>query len=99
DMRGGSVAARSAALDRVLVEAQARDAVTLWHLLSRVDVDQRGRVFDRLAELAPPPSGVTRDGVTAGRHDMLDQWWDKLGLGTTSWWRTWKQQWKENPSR
>lgn len=95
DMRGGSAQQRAAALERVLNEAQVRDVVTLWHLLTRVDADQRGRVFDRLAELVPPPDGVTRDGVLAGRDDMLDQWWDAFGFGTASWWRTWKQQWRD----
>jgi hypothetical protein len=100
DVNGGSAAARAAALGRLLAEARPRDEVTLWHLLSRVDLDQRDRVFDRLAEFVAPPAGVTRDGIRAGRREMLDAWWDALDLGTTSWWRTWKQQWRDNwPSR
>jgi len=95
DVGGGSMEERAAAVERVLVESRERDTVTLWHLLSRVDPDQRDRVFDRLAGFIPPPAGVTRAGIRAGRRDMLDQWWDKLGLGTTDWWRTWKQQWRE----
>jgi hypothetical protein len=87
--------ARAGALDRVLADARPRDTVTLWHLLSRVEPDARGRVFDRLAAFVAPPSGVTRDGITAGRRDMLDAWWEALGLGTASWWRTWKQPWRE----
>jgi hypothetical protein len=94
DMQGGSRADRAAALDRLLAEARAQDTVTLWHLLTRVDPDLRGRVFDRLAAYVPPPDAVTREGIRAGRRDMLDRWWDALGLGTTSWWRTWKQPWK-----
>jgi hypothetical protein len=95
DMKGGSAAQRSVALDRILSEAGERDTVTLWHLLSRVDANDRDRVFDRLAQLKPAPPGVTREGIRAGRRDMLDLWWDTLDLGTTSWWRTWKQQWRE----
>ena len=72
----------SAALSRVLEEAQERDEVTLWHLLTRVNGADRDRVFDRLAQFVPPPSTVTRDGIRAGRRDMLDAWWDALGLGT-----------------
>jgi hypothetical protein len=93
DLNGGSAANRGAALGRVLDESRARDTVTLWHLLTRVDVDQRDRVFDRLAEFVAPPAGVTREGIRDGRKDMLDRWWDALGLGTASWWRTWKQPW------
>jgi hypothetical protein len=81
-----------AALSRVLAEAQERDEVTLWHLLTRVDgAGERDRVFDRLAQFVPPPPGVTREGIRAGRRDMLDSWWDALGLGTAAWWRTWKR--------
>ena len=81
----------SAAVSRVLDESLERDEVTLWHLLTRVPMDERDRVFDRLARFVAPPAGVTREGVRAGRREMLDQWWDALGLGTASWWRTWKQ--------
>jgi hypothetical protein len=95
DMRGGSPADRSAALTRVLDEATERDTVTLWHLLTRVDGSDRDRVFDRLTHFVPPPAGVTREGIRAGRREMLDAWWDKLGLGTTRWWRVWKQPWRE----
>ena len=80
-----------AALSTILAEAQERDEVTLWHLLTRVDAGERDRVFDRLSQFAPPPPGVTRDGIRAGRRDMLDAWWDAFGLGTASWWRTWKR--------
>ena len=90
---GRGTETRQAALDRVLADARPRDAVTLWHLLSRGDPSQRGRVFDRLSQFVPPPSGVTRAGVLAGQRQMLDDWWDALGLGGANWWRVWKQQW------
>jgi len=96
DMHAGSAQQRAAALDRVLNEAQIRDAFTVWHLLSRVDADQRGRVFDRLAELVPPPASVTREGILKLDQQMLDDWWDAFGLDTASWWRKWKQQWRED---
>jgi hypothetical protein len=78
------------ALGAVLAGARERDALTLWHLLARTAGEQRGKVFDRLAELLPPPPQVTREGVLGGDHAMLDAWWDKLGLGDTEWWRMWK---------
>ena len=81
----------AAAVSRVLEESIERDEVTLWHLLARVPVAERDRVFEGLSRFVAPPAGVTRDGIRAGRRDMLDQWWDALGLGTASWWRTWKQ--------
>jgi hypothetical protein len=95
DMQGGTANDRSAALSRVLGEAREGDTVTLWHLLSRVDPAERDRVYDGLAQFVPPPPEVTREGVRAGRTDMLDRWWDALGLGTTNWWRVWRQPWRE----
>jgi hypothetical protein len=91
---GGTAAARASAVSLVLSEARDRDVVTLWHLLTRVGPQDRGAVFDRLASFVPPPSGVTREGIAVGRREMLDAWWDALGLGTASWWRTWKQPWR-----
>lgn len=78
---------RAAALDRLLSEARPNDAITLWHLLSRVEGAERDRVFDRLATFAPPPADVTRDGVRAGTADLLDRWWTGAKLGPPRRWR------------
>jgi len=78
------------ALDRVLTIAGEKDALSLWHLLARTSSVQRGRVYDRLAALLPPPAGVTREGILSGDREMLDRWWGELGLGSASWWRQWK---------
>ena len=90
----GEPARRKLALDDVLEQATSRDAITLWHLLRRVEPGDRSRVFDSLAAFAAPPASVTRAGIVAGDRRMLDAWWDELGLGTTSWWRTWKREWR-----
>ncbi len=90
DFDAGDAAGHAEALDVVLAEARGRDALTLWHLLSRTSGDERARVYDRLAELVPPPAGVMREGVLQGDGHMRDLWWDALGLGDTSWWRIWK---------
>ena len=84
---------RGAALDAVLADARPRDAFTMWHLLARVPVEDRDRVFDGLARLVPPPGGVDRDGIRRGDRSMLDAWWTALGLGTSDWWRTWERPW------
>lgn len=63
-----------AALDTILAEARTRDTLTLWHLLARVDGARRVRVYERLAELSPPPVGVTRDGVLRLDEPMLQLW-------------------------
>ncbi|MFL6278869.1 MAG: hypothetical protein ACJ731_02050 [Vicinamibacterales bacterium] len=81
---------RSSAFDLVLSSARRRDAMTLWHLLTRGTPGERERVYDRLAQLVPPPAGATRDAVLKGHREALDQWWDALGLDSATWWRLWK---------
>ena len=82
---------RDAALKTILAEARPRDAFSLWHLLNRVDPVERPQVYDRLAQLAPPPDGVTRDAILRGDRRALDLWWDALGHGDASWFRFWKR--------
>jgi hypothetical protein len=71
--------ARAEALTILLAEARPRDAFTLLNLFRRVDAEDRGRLYDRLAVLLPPPAGVTRQNAVDG--DDMSGWWDKLGLG------------------
>ena len=82
--------ARSNALQTTLAKSRKRDALTLWHLLARTDGDDRLRVYNRLAELIPPPPQVTPEAVMRGDHAALDMWWEKLELGSAEWWRIWK---------
>jgi hypothetical protein len=84
-----------AALDTVLGSARPKDALTLWHLLSRGTAAERAKVFDRMAVLAPPPPGVTRQAVVDGSPAALDAWFNTLGLDSISWWRFWKGPWKK----
>ncbi|HVG29458.1 MAG TPA: zf-HC2 domain-containing protein [Pyrinomonadaceae bacterium] len=62
------------ALASVLKEARARDTLTLWHLLARTSGADRVRVYERLAQLAPPPANVTREGALALDRRTLDDW-------------------------
>lgn len=84
---------RSSELSTILAESRKRDALTLWHLLSRVSDADRGRVYNRLATLVPPPAKVTRDGVLHLDQQMLDLWWSELGFGDISLWRTYERGW------
>ena len=76
--RDASELENTRALEVVLANARVRDTLTLWHLLSRVDGVDRASVYDRMAELVPPPAGVTREEVLALNPQMLDSWKDKL---------------------
>jgi hypothetical protein len=84
---------RSGDLAMVLGQARKRDALTLWHLLMRVDDVQRVRVYDRLKELAPPPASVSKQGILLLDQPMLDQWWNELGFDDISVWRHWERSW------
>jgi hypothetical protein len=72
--------AAGSALVEVLAQARTEDAVTLWHLLARTDSTQRAAVFDLLAKFAPPPPGVSREGILAGSAPMRRAWAEELGL-------------------
>jgi hypothetical protein len=98
DFAGGTAEERRSELDEILTAARQRDALTVWHLLSRVDEADRGHVYDRLAAFVPPPSGVTRDGILRLDQNMLDLWWNQLGLGDISLWRTWERSWSKDKS-
>jgi hypothetical protein len=65
-------------LEVVLAESRPRDTLTLWHLLTRVEGNDRTRVYERMVALAPPPDSVTREGVLQLNEQMLQQWKDKL---------------------
>src|SRR5262249_10215597 len=84
--------AGSDAIGTILAEARRRDAISVWHLLRRVSPADRGRVYDRLAQLVTVPVGVTREGVQAGNQQMIDSLWNSLDLGSASWWRMWKSR-------
>ena len=88
-------ALRTGNTQAMLSGARPRDAMTLWHLLARVPQPEREIVYARMAAIAPPPAGVTREGVLALRQPMMDQWWDSLGLDSANWWRKWKSDWRQ----
>lgn len=62
------------ALAIVLREARIRDGLSLWHLIPRLREAQRRLAVDRLAELLPPPAGVTKEGIVALDPQMLESW-------------------------
>jgi hypothetical protein len=69
---------RGKTLESLLGDSRVRDTLTLWHLLARVEGAERALVYARMAELAPPPAGVTREGVLALNQQMLDTWKNNL---------------------
>jgi len=64
----------------ILSLAKKKDAISLWHLLQLVSSEDRFVVFDRLNELVPTPTGVTKQGIQALNKDMLTQWRQEIEL-------------------
>ena len=70
DFEGGG----AASLATVITESRAEDTLTLWHLLPRVNKQERERLFDVMAAFVAPPEGVTREGVLRLDKKMLEAW-------------------------
>jgi hypothetical protein len=69
---------RARAVRNILALSRPQDALSLWHLLQRVNAPLRGLVYDRLAALVPPPPGVTRRGAVDLESRDLEAYWTKL---------------------
>ncbi|MGI8733796.1 MAG: FecR domain-containing protein [Pyrinomonadaceae bacterium] len=86
----------AAVLSQILAESRVRDTLTLWHLLYRVNAGDRALVFERMAALAPPPNGVTREGVLRQDETMLRLWkgeLDNIWTGDSSLRKGWINTW------
>jgi hypothetical protein len=81
----------AAALATVLSAARPQDGLTLWHLLSRTQGDQRAQVFAAFSNKVKLPATVTREAILRGDRQSLDSAWNSLDLGDTAWWRIWKR--------
>ena len=66
--------AKRVLLSSLIGESRLRDTLTLWHLLYRVQGEDREQVFERMAALSPPPKEVTRDGCLQLDEKMLHLW-------------------------
>jgi hypothetical protein len=75
-------------LDSVLAAAEASDALTLWHLLPRVEGAERERVAVRMSELIELPADVPLARVLALEPGALDAWWAAVGMGPAHEWRS-----------
>jgi Putative zinc-finger/FecR protein len=77
---GASAASKNASLDLILRESKDNDLITLWHLLPRVDLAARRKIYDRMIALGSAPDGVTAEGTVALDPGMMEQWKSQLGL-------------------
>ena len=81
---GTDAAGKTLALSTLLQKSRLKDTLTLWHLIARVEGDDRRRVYEKMASLVAPPEGVTREGVLKLDQTMLETWRDKLERDWTS---------------
>ena len=61
-------------LATLVSESRPRDAMTLWHLLPRVEGKVRSAVFEKLVSYSPLPSGVDRAQALAADEGSLRRW-------------------------
>jgi hypothetical protein len=66
------------AIGPILAAARVRDTLTLWHLLWRVDRNDRERIVDRMAALTPMPAGVDRRRALDLDPETLNRWREEL---------------------
>jgi hypothetical protein len=63
---------------RALGQARKRDALSVWHLLTRVEEPLRRDVYRRLAALAPPPRKVSEEAALRLDPEALVAWRNSL---------------------
>ncbi|MCU0343671.1 MAG: RNA polymerase sigma factor [Ignavibacterium sp.] len=57
-----------------------KESLSLWHIIQLVSTENRSIAFDRLNELVPVPSGVTKEGILALNKGMLLDWRQEIEL-------------------
>ena len=72
--------AKDEAIAVVLRDARRKDSLTLFHLLHRVDPAARHKVYERLAQLAPPPKGVDEPKVLRLDRPALESWGAQMSI-------------------
>ncbi|MCU1330040.1 MAG: hypothetical protein JWN34_5410 [Bryobacterales bacterium] len=70
-----------------------KDAMTVWHLMTRVKSWERTEAYDRLASLVVLPAAASKDSIVRGETAAVDAAWNALDLGSAEVWRNWKRGW------
>lgn len=64
----------------ILSLASKKEALSLWHLIQLVSTENRTIGFDKLNEIIPVPSGITKAGILALNKEMLLEWRQEIEL-------------------
>lgn len=65
-------------LNTILQTARKKDTLSLWHLLSRVSENERGKVLEKILSFAKLPEGVTEKGILRLDKTMLERLKDEI---------------------
>jgi RNA polymerase sigma-70 factor (ECF subfamily) len=57
-----------------------KESLSLWHIIQLISTENRSIAFNRLNELIPAPSGVTKEGILALNKTMLLDWRQEIEL-------------------
>lgn len=57
-----------------------KQSLSLWHIIQLISTENRSLAFDRLNELIPAPSSVTKAGILALNKTMLLDWRQEIEL-------------------
>ena len=70
---------KSSALSILLKESRKKDALTLWHILTKVKDNEKQETYKRIAELVNIPSNITSRGIINGDKEMMSALRKALG--------------------
>ena len=65
-------------LSIVISKSPAKNALTLWNLLKRVDESHRVLVYNKLAELVSPSSSTNQNGLLNLDPGMMQSWFKEI---------------------
>lgn len=66
------------AITQILSAAQKSDAVSLWHLLARVNAMYKTTIFNQLASYVTPPEGLTQNSSFSLASKQMLNWLGKI---------------------
>lgn len=67
-----------AALSTAMLESKQTDQLTLLRIMELVAIDKRELLYQKISNIFPPPSGVTKQGILESNKRMLEKWWSEI---------------------
>jgi RNA polymerase sigma-70 factor (ECF subfamily) len=64
----------------ILSQITKKEALSLWHILQLVRTENRSIAYDKLNEIIPVPSNVTKAGIIVLKKEMLMDWLQEIEL-------------------